>query len=368
MLTPKQLGALALAGVVGAGVGVWLRPPPWSSPARTIPTGAGFTVAVAQLPSEPQARTIAARVAAAGLPAFSRRNTKSYQVIAGPYISLDEADDAQRFLAKRGFKARVLVDESVRRAPGYDGAPVISRAASVVLIAGAGSVAVVIELAAEPRHVATNTVNARELEIVAGPVSAAVEPMRWNAPRGVSFLRYVSIDEAAHGQTRSLRARIAMPPAVQATVRTSGRRIYVDLARPATLPEAQELPTTTVLAAGPQPVVDNYRDTIEPLMERMETIEPFVMSAVAEPANDVLAALERSLRALDSWAEGVTPPGRWRKSHDYVVGALRAATEAVSAGFSGDRAGKAREAFALRDAAKESLEFSEELQGAKYPR
>ena len=355
MLTPKRFRSLALVGVVGAGAVLWLRPP-WPPAARTIPTGAGFTVSVTQLPSEPQARTIAARVAAAGIPTFTRRNNRSYQVVAGPYISLDEADRAQRFFARQGFKARVVVDESVRRPRSHEGAPLVSTAANVVLIAGAGSVAVVIELPEEPRHVATQTLSASQLEIVAGPVASRVEAVRWNAPAGVALLRSVAIDEAVEGQAHSLRARITTPRSVQATVRTAGRRIYIDLATPAPLPEAEELPIRNALSASRERIVEDYRVTIAPLMERLETMEPFVMSAVAQPAGDVLAALERSLSALKAWADEVTPPGQWRQSHESIVAAVAKAAESVSATFTGDRTVKAREAFAHRDAARRSLD------------
>ena len=100
---------------VGTGAVLWLRPP-WPTAARTIPTGAGFTVAVTQLPTEPQARTDCRSHRGRGYrPRSPAATARSYQVVAGPYVSLDEADTAQRFFAKRGFKARVLVDESVRR-------------------------------------------------------------------------------------------------------------------------------------------------------------------------------------------------------------------------------------------------------------
>jgi hypothetical protein len=354
MLTPRRLCKVALVGVLGGGVVLWLQP---GEPitGRTIPTGAGFTVAVVRLPTEPQARTIAARVAAAGLPAFTRASGASYQVVAGPYVGVDEADAAQRFLAKRGFRARVLVDESVRRPPGYDGTPVVNAAANVLLISGGGSLAIVIELAEEPRHVATNLVNAGQLEIVAGPVTSRLKPARWKAPAGVALLQHVTIDEVSTANARSLRARIATPQSAQATVRTSGRRIYIDLANPAPLPPTEELRVARVLAKSREQVIEDYRETIAPVIERLETIEPFVMSAISAPATDVLEALERSLRALGEWADGVTPPGQWRQSHEYIVSAVRKAGDSVSASFTGNRADAARAAFALRDAAKRSL-------------
>jgi hypothetical protein len=359
VLTPRRLFSVAMVGVLGAGVVLWLRPPAEPITTSTIPTGAGFIVAVTQQPSEPRARTIAARVAATGLPAFTRRSGASYQVVAGPYVAVDEADAAQRFLAKRGFRARVLVDESVRRPPGYEGKPVLSAAANVLLISGAGSLAIVIEMAEEPRHVATSALNRSELEIVAGPVASRLEPVRWQAPAGITLLRHVSIDEAAAGEVRSLRARVTTRGSAQATVRKSGRRIYIDLAEPASLPQTEELQMTTVLARGREQVIEDYRVTVAPLVEKLEAIEPFVMSAVSAPATDVMHALERTLRALGAWADGVTPPGQWRQSHEFLVAAVTKAAESVSAGFAGDRTSKAREAFAMRDAAKRSLETSD---------
>jgi len=359
VLTPRRVASVALLGAAGVGAVLCFWTPSWQTDVRTIPTGAGFTVAVAQSPGEPQARTIAARIAAAGIPVFTRRNARAYQVVAGPYVSLDEADAIQRVMAKRGFKARVLVDESVRRTPGHDGTPLVTDAANVLLIAGVGSLAVVIELPEEPRHVSTTTPGSGELEIVAGPVASRVEAVTWKAPAGVALLRYVSIDEVVEGNTRSLKARITTPESGQATVRTSGRRIYIDLATPAPPPEPETLATGPVLTAGRPRVVEDYRVTIAPIVEKLETIEPFVMSAVAQPAGDVLAALERSLVSLQAWADEVTPPGRWQQSHDYIVAAVKKAAESVSTGFTGDRSGKAREAFALRDAAKESLDGSE---------
>jgi hypothetical protein len=310
---------------------------------------------VTQLRTEPQARTIASRIAAAGIPAFTRRNDRSFQVVAGPYVSLDEADRAQQFFAKRGFKARVVVDESLRRPAGHDGALPASAAANVLLIGGAGSVAVVIELPEEPRYVATQTHGGGQLEIIAGPVASRVAPAQWEAPPGVALLQSVAIDEAAQGTARTLRARVMTPRSVQATVRTAGRRIYIDLAKPAPLPEPEELAIGKAVTASRQHIVEDYRVTIAPVMERLETIEPFVMSAIAQPAGDVLAALERSLRALEAWADEVTPPGQWRQSHEVIVAAVTKAAESVSASFTGDRAVKAREAFALKDEAKRSL-------------
>jgi hypothetical protein len=352
MLTARRICIVVLAGAVGT----LLALKSGSLAVRTIPTGAGFTVAVAQVPQEMNARSVAARIAGAGMPAFTRLTRGSYQVIAGPYVTLDEAEATQRLLRKNGFRPRLVVDESVRvrRRPASSAAVRQPDGAQVVLIAGAGSLAVVIELADEPRHVSTIEYKNRGLDVVIGPFDDRIAPVQWKAPSGVSLLRDVIIEQTTESGKRYLRARVRTAQSAQATLRTSGRRIYVDLASPVPL-NLEELLAPTVLANTRRQVVEDYRATIAPVLARLESMEPFVMSAVSAPAGDVLAALERSLSALGDWAGQITPPGRWKQSHDAVLAAVRAAAESVSASFAGDRAGKAREAFELRDAATQAL-------------
>jgi hypothetical protein len=374
MLTQRRICGLILFGLVAAGLAVWLRLQPTQIAARTIPTGASFSVSVTQSPSDERARAIAGRIAASGLPAFTRslparrsaqregwRNGAWYQVIVGPYASLDEAEAAQRLLARQGFRAQILVDESVRRVAGHDGGPRVSAGANVLLIAGAGRVAVVIELPVEPRRVVTRPVGERVLEIEAGPIPAVIGFQRWNAPAGVALLQRVSVDQAGTGEGRSIRARIAMSEPARGSVRTAGRRLYIDLSPRETQPELASGPALRQAGReGPlhgAPKVQDYRATIGPAVAKFDAIEPFVLSAVGSPTPDVLSALERTLRALDEWMRTVRPPRQWQDTHDSLVSAIGLAAEAASPEFTGDRTARAREAFALRDTARVMLDY-----------
>jgi hypothetical protein len=103
--------------------------------------------------------------------------------------------------------------------------------------------------------------------------------------------------------------------------------------------------------------VQDYRVTIRPAVAKLDAIEPFVFSAVGPPTPDVLSALERTLQALEEWMRTVRPPRQWQDTHEALVSAIGLAAEAVSPEFTGDRTALAREAFALRDAAKLRLDY-----------
>jgi hypothetical protein len=93
----------------------WMRPP-----APTVATGASFSVSVASLRSADSAAATAGRLEAAGFASFTRGvpSTSMYQVMAGPYVSLDEAERMQQRLESAGFGgSRLFVDESLRHAP-----------------------------------------------------------------------------------------------------------------------------------------------------------------------------------------------------------------------------------------------------------
>jgi len=153
----RMAGGVAALGFVAAGLAVWVWAPWRMTPVQTIPTGAGFTVTVARSQDDGYATTIANRAEAAGLPAFTRDSAKgrSRHVVVGPYVSIDEAEGVQRMLARQGFGARLLVDESVRRVQGYAEAADASGGVTALLIAGGGRLSVVIEMPVEPRHVFT---------------------------------------------------------------------------------------------------------------------------------------------------------------------------------------------------------------------
>lgn len=375
MLTRRRLlGGLVLAALVVlavCGLAAWYRQPPGQRVAGTIPTGAGFNVSVTQSPSEARARLIAGRIAASGMPAFTRllpsrprarregaSSGASHQVVVGPYVSLEEAESAQHHLARQGFAARILVDESVRRIVRHDGvSPIgvshIGAGANILLIAGAGRVAVVIELPVEPRRVLTRPLGERGLEIEVGPVPAAIESQGWNAPSGVALLERIAVEQSGTGEGRSIRTRIAMSASAQGSVRVEGRRLYIDLFPAETRTEPADV--VRAAALSPEPAIEDYRVTIGPAVAKLDAIEPFVASAVGSPTPDVLFALEGTLQALEGWMQTVRPPRQWQDTHDTLVAAVGRASDAVSPAFAGDRAARAHEAFALRDAARSTL-------------
>ncbi len=361
--------ALGLAVIVvltaGLLLGQWM--PGRSAGIRTIPTGASFNLAVARYRHSGEANAVAANVQASGLPAFTRtmNNGAWRQVIVGPYVSIDEAESAQRLLARRGFgRARMLVDESVRRTPGAEGVivEVASRpgplgpggsrpaAPAVVMVAAAGRVSVVIELPTEPRHLQTRRPEGTVLEVDAGPATTAIALQEWTAPDGVDLINLVSVERHEGLSGTSLRTRVTMPALTQSNVRVVGRRVYIDFWRP------ESRADRVLRASRPAPVVeedieedvpegnpeDIYRQAIAPVVTRVGEIEPFLMSAVASPAPDVLAAVGKTLRAVQEWIGTIDAPSDSASSHDALVESVRLAVQAVEPEFAGDRAAQAR--------------------------
>src|SRR5262245_48394728 len=119
MLILREMGASAAgAAIIGVAVGlcVWVGGMRPVDRARTIPTGAGFSIAVTRTQDGASALQLASTIEASGLPAFTRplNNTGSWrQVVVGPFVSIGEAEQVHRSLTSRGFGVRLLVDESV---------------------------------------------------------------------------------------------------------------------------------------------------------------------------------------------------------------------------------------------------------------
>ena len=196
---------------VAIGLSLWFSIRPDERP-RTIPTGAGFSIAVSRSQNGANALRLASTIESTGLPAFTRplNNGAWRQVVVGPYVSLDEAEQVLSYLASRGFGARLVVDESVRRRPGHDGVSVVSAAANVLLVSGAGRLSLVVEMPEEPREVETRRVSPTMLEVDVGPVSGPVEAQQWLAPTGVELIEAISTEEAFPGEDPRLRVRLTL--------------------------------------------------------------------------------------------------------------------------------------------------------------
>ena len=353
---------LALTGVLL--LRQWM--PGRAAVASTIPTGASFNLAVARYRGSREAEAVTLNVQAAGLPAFTRtlRRGAWREVVVGPYVSIDEAESAQRLLARRGFgRARMVVDESVRRTPGIDDVALVrvSRRAgpavpALVMVAAAGRVSVVLELPFEPRHVETRRPEGTVLEVGAGPVHIDIDAQAWNAPDGVNLINQVSIARHDGLSGASLRTRITMPALTQTDVRVVGRRVYIDFWSPdasaGNQPRRPSRPVPVIAEGDEEEEVpeanpaEEYRDAIIPVMTRVGEIEPFLLSAVSAPAPEVLAAVSKTLRSVQGWIRTIDAPKESAPLHASLLEAIEGAAQAVEPGFAGDRAAQARHAIA----------------------
>src|SRR5688572_7783733 len=210
----------------------WMRPP-----APTVATGASFSVSVASLRSADSAAATAGRLEAAGFASFTRGvpATSMYQVMAGPYVSLDEAERMQQRLAAAGFGGSGLfVDESLRHMPRNDAVARVASNPGLVLIGAPGRLSLAFEMRSEPRQVTARRADDTTLDIDIGPIDAVVPSQKWSAPAGVHLIRTVAIDDVVGaGSARYVRATLTVPDFARANTRVEGRRVYVDLTWPA---------------------------------------------------------------------------------------------------------------------------------------
>ena len=375
MLILREMGASAAgAAIIGVAVGlcVWVGMRPVDK-ARTIPTGAGFSIAVTRTQDGASALQLASTIEASGLPAFTRplNNTGSWlQVVVGPFVSIEEAEQVHRSLTSRGFGVRLLVDESVRRRPGHDGVPLVSTTANLVLVSGAGRLSLVVEMPGEPRQAETRRVTPTLLEVDIGPVSGPVAVQHWQAPQGVSLIQGIWTQEAIQEGDRLLRIRLAVSDETLSNARILGRRLYIDLWSADMLKGRsvkRDLPvgrsvenrqTTPPPVSRAEPELD-YREMIAPTVARLETVEPFVLAAVAAPSPDVLNALSGTMTGLKQWLNAVEPPAAWAETHRALVGVVSLAISSLEPAFIGNRAARAQEAFALFDEAKVVLQTNQ---------
>lgn len=332
----------------------------------TVPTGASFNLAVGRFHDPNEARAVAATIEASGLPAFTRglRNGTIREVIVGPYVSLDEAEDAQRDLRRRGFgRARMLVDESIRRAMAAAvGTSLVVPAPNMGLVAvsAAGRVSIVLELSGEPRRVLSRRGAQNVLEVDVGPIAGGGRPAglrEWMAPAGVELFERVSVEEPAGAYTGVIRTRVTTPALVQGRVRTVGRRVYIDLWSPQSIADIpvtarRSMPAVDDEDEADEPVpdrvsVESYREALRPAVVRFTEIEPFLLAAVAAPSPDVMTALGRTVNGVAEWIRTIEAPAESGTKHASLTAAVDLAAASLDPAFEGDRAAQARQAIAL---------------------
>ena len=97
--------------------------------------------------------------------------------------------------------------------------------------------------------------------------------------------------------------------------------------------------------------VASYEAAIQPALDRMERLAPFLVSAAASPSAPVLKALEETLMTISQSIVAVDVPAQSREAHQLLTSALSLATHAVAPTFGGDRTAQTREALTLIDRA-----------------
>jgi len=254
----------------------------------------------------------------------------------------------------------------------------------------ADRLSLVLQLAEEPKKVASSTVNGSTLQIDVGPVTARHQAEQLNPRTGIPVIAQVALqDVEGAGREPVMRARVTLQGASRSDVRVLGRRVYVDFTPapadatsrtagrlPAAGAEAPALRNALVRSAGasapavdrlepapttdePRPVVvieqtasvparaATYDDEIAPLVSRLAEIQPFLLSATTAPAPEVLAALAQTLTGLHDSLRGIEAPPAAAPSHAVLVSAVDQARQSVGRDFSGDRAAQARQAIVL---------------------
>jgi len=408
-----RIWASAAAVAVLAVTVVWLRAAgdakaTASSPAPVrrvvsgppLATGASFSVNVTSFSRDADARIMAGRLTKAGLPSFAWRLNGSFRdVLVGPFVSIDEAEAAQRNVARLGYpRTRLHVDERLRGTD--DVAPTAAAKASpaVVLVAAPGRLAVAFELAEEPQQVSGRRIDSTTFAVTtsAGP---SIDAQEWNAPSDVQLVKHVSVTADPRG-LQGLEAFVTVADQAVATVRLQGTRVYVDVSRaqlefdeqrsaaPAPIPTVEApapvraadstvappparstaiprpsapTPPAPAPAAGPRIVAalpgdaTQYRQAIGPVFARFEEIQPFLRSAVSTPTPEVLAAIAGTFAELEQTLRSTDVPRAAQGAHGLLLSAIQLARTAVGPTFTGDRMTQVREAMAQFQAAKAQL-------------
>jgi hypothetical protein len=297
--------------------------------------------------------------------------------MVGPYATLDEAERAQRRLVRAGMTgARIFVDESLRNVPRNERASTIPDGNPGVLLLGAPDrLSLAFELALEPRQVRSRRGEGL-MDLDIGPLQNPVYPQQWIVPEGVHLVERIAIESAPPSENgQFLRVHIAVPEFARANVRSEGKRVYVDFTWPLTQPDPTAAggplriasnatqvphvqPAPAPQAAAPAKTAPaqadarnlQYAEAIQPILERLTEMKPFVVSAAQSGSPDVIKAVDGSLAALDASLKTLHPPESAADQYQMLTTVLRTARRALDPTFTGDRHAQAQQAVAMYEA------------------
>jgi hypothetical protein len=375
--------AIVFAMVAAVGGLTWFFAPqpamasfPWAATPRmpTITTGASFSITIASLESGDEAGATATRVRAFGLPAFTRRSPgkeQMYQAMVGPYVSLDEAERAQRRLSGMGYRGgRIFVDESLRTTV-HEQEPVSfgHKDIAALLVGAPERLSFVLELPEEPSQVTSRRTTETAFDVDVTPLPAPMPAQQWRVPEGVHLLQAVTMEElSAPGGGQYLRARLTIPEFAKANVRNEGRRVYVDLTWPVAEDDVRaprryvdEVAEQVAAAGADSPgrkapassarQEEQYREAIAPVHRRIAEVRPFLQSAAKSGSVEVLGALDQTLASIESSLASMSVPASAAPQHQLLVEATRSARAGVDPAFTGDRQAHLQKAFDMFDGA-----------------
>jgi hypothetical protein len=367
--------AMAIAVFLAGDAALWTFGPPAfvasvlraliAGETPTIATAASFSVSAGSFSTQNRAAAFAGALDASGLPILVRARPEDgrYQVLVGPYVSTDEAEQAQRGLAAWGLgEARLVVDDTMRSRPqraamfgGGDGG-----SDGVLIVAAPGMSSVVFEMTSAPREVESRRTSATTLDIDIGHVTGAGQRNVLSMPEGVVLARELSVEAA--GTDRAMRAHLVVPEGVQSRLRLEGRRVYVDLAwpQPPWQVGTRASRATQDARASAQPndgrlgeeQSEAYREQLRTAVERFEQIQPFLISAVESPEPEVRAALAHTLEGVRESLAGAAPPSDLAANYQMLSSSIALASSAMAPSFAGDGMAAARQAIAMFEAAR----------------
>jgi hypothetical protein len=269
-------------------------------------------------------------------------------------VSTDEAEYAQRALAAWGLgEVRLVVDDTMRGRPERAAMFVGGETASdgVVIVAAPGMSSVVFEMPTAPRQVEARRTSATTIDISIGQVTDAGEKNVLQMPEGMLLASELTVEA---GSADARHARLVVPHDVQSRLRLEGRRVYVDLAWPkppwevggraprvAQSARATGKPTDAqsedVRQRSQAAKQGDYREQLRTAVGRFEQVQPFLIAAIESPDTEVLAALSRTLEAVNESLAVATPPSDLAANHQLLLTSIAEASRAMAPSFAGDR-------------------------------
>jgi hypothetical protein len=246
-------------------------------------------------------------------------------------------------------------------------APVMAATAHVqrvVLLPATDRSSVVFELSAEPRNVSTRRISDSVVELDAGPFAGpggaeSLQPRLLKAPANVRFVDLVSVRLLPTPAGLIVRARITLSSMAQAVVRSSGRRVYVDVSPMPTegnsrSPAPPAVQATAARPSGPVAAAtvapdQAFKAAVREPLEKLKELSPFLTSAATSSDPAVMSALLPAVLTARTALAAQQPPDGARGSHTMVLGAVDRIIRALDPAFTGDRAAAIRQSVTTID-------------------